>query len=219
VGTDIGGKMLAYARDRAAAQQLTQRVQFRAKDALRMLEFPDASFDLVNQRLASSWLRKWEWTKILSEYQRVTQPGGIIRITDANLIECNSPALTKIRKLMLTAFYRSGRFFKEEGSGLTSEIVPLMTRHGIQDVKSWAFTLMYRGDTEGGEYFRQDMVLAFHVLLPFFQKWTRVPDDYQEIVLQADKEMQDPDFVVEWTFLTAWGRNSDEGRRLLVRGL
>jgi hypothetical protein len=37
--------------------------------------------------------------------------------------------------------------------------------------------------------------------LSFYQKWTRVPDDYQ----QALKEMQVPDFVATWTWLTVWG--------------
>lgn len=80
VGVDISDKMLAYPRVQAQAQQLDGRVEFQAMDALRILEFPPASFDLVNQRLGNSWLRTWEWKKILLEYQRVTRPGGIIRI-------------------------------------------------------------------------------------------------------------------------------------------
>ena len=81
VGADISGKMMEYARTQAAAQQLDRRVEFQTMDALRMLEFPLSSFDLVNQRLGASWIRHWEWRKLLIEYQRVTRPGGIIRIT------------------------------------------------------------------------------------------------------------------------------------------
>jgi ubiquinone/menaquinone biosynthesis C-methylase UbiE len=112
VGADISGKMITYARERASEQQLAERVQFQRMDALQMLEFPNSSFDLVNQRLAASWLRTWEWKKLLLEYQRVTRPDGIIRITDADIIESNSPALMKIQNLFLVAFYRSGSLFK-----------------------------------------------------------------------------------------------------------
>jgi ubiquinone/menaquinone biosynthesis C-methylase UbiE len=50
VGVDISSKMLDHARTQAEAQQVSDRVQFRAMDALRMLEFPAKSFELVNQR-------------------------------------------------------------------------------------------------------------------------------------------------------------------------
>ena len=70
-GGDISGKMLSYARTKAEAAHLDERVQFYGMDALRVLEFPDSYFDLVNHRLGASWLRTWEWTKLLIEYQRV----------------------------------------------------------------------------------------------------------------------------------------------------
>lgn len=219
VGADINSKMLTYARDQARAQQLDGRVQFRTMDALRMLEFPPAYFDLVNQRFASSWIRTWEWTKILLEYQRVTRPDGIIRITDANIIESNSPALNKLNKILLETFYRSGRFFAASGDGLTCEFVRLFTQHGIQDVQRRVCTLVYRAGTENGQYFHDDIAVAFRVFLPFLQRWTRVPDDYQEIYQQAKHEMQQPDFAATWTFLTVWGTRPKHAERLLIRGL
>jgi ubiquinone/menaquinone biosynthesis C-methylase UbiE len=60
VGADISSKMLDYARKQAIAQHLDGRVRFLTMGALRILEFPASSFDLVNQRLAASWLRTWE---------------------------------------------------------------------------------------------------------------------------------------------------------------
>ena len=51
VGVDISSKMMEYARAQAESMALDGRVQFQTMDALRILEFPTASFDLVNQRL------------------------------------------------------------------------------------------------------------------------------------------------------------------------
>ncbi len=112
VGADISGKVLAHARETASAQQISHRVEFQTMDALRTLNFPSSSFDLVNQRLGTSWLRTWEWPKIFAEYQRVCRPSGIIRITEGNIvIENNSPALTKLNNVALEAVYHSGRLF------------------------------------------------------------------------------------------------------------
>ena len=60
VGVDVSSTMIQYARAQAAAQHVDSRVQFHVMDALRMLEFPPASFDLVNQRLGMSYLRTWD---------------------------------------------------------------------------------------------------------------------------------------------------------------
>jgi hypothetical protein len=80
-----------------------------------------------------------------------------------------------------------------------------MTLHGLEDVKSHLYTLVYRAGTESGQYLYEDMLHAFRVAVPFFQKWTRLPDDYEQIYQQALKEMQQPDFVATYTLLTAWG--------------
>src|SRR5262249_55624685 len=140
-------EMLEYARAQAQALHLDGRVQFQTMDALRVLEFPDASFDLVNQRFGASWLRTWEWTKILLEYQRVSRPGGIIRITEPNVVECNSPALTKLYNIALETFHRSGRLFTASRDGATSQLVRLMTQHAIEDVQTRVHTLVYRAGT------------------------------------------------------------------------
>jgi ubiquinone/menaquinone biosynthesis C-methylase UbiE len=219
-GGDISGKMLDYARSQAEAQQLDERVQFKPMDALRILEFPDASFDLVNQRFGASWLRTWEWRKILTEYQRVTRSGGIIRITEVNGGgESNSPALTKLNSLTLEAFHASGRYFTGESNGIIGHLEPLMRQHGIEDIQTRVHSLVYRLDTVEGQYYYQDVLHWYRVGLPFLQKYTRVPSDYEEMYQQALKEMQQPDFVATMTLLTAWGTTPTSGGPLQMRGL
>jgi len=67
--------------------------------------------------------------------------------------------------------------------------------------------------------FYEDMAIWFRVGLPFYQKWTYVPSDYQDIYQQALEEMQAPDFVATWTLLTVWCIRSRDGRIMLMRGL
>jgi ubiquinone/menaquinone biosynthesis C-methylase UbiE len=218
-GVDISSKMLAHARAQAEARQLDGRVQFRVMDALQRLDFPGWSFDLVNQRLGFSWLRTWDWKKIFAEYKRVTRPGGIIQITESNAaVESDSPAQAKFARMLLEAFYNSGRLFAPTIDGVTGELVHLMTEHGIENVQSQVHTLVYRVGTVEWQYLYEDMVHFSRVMVPFFQKWANVPHDYQEICQQAFKEMQQPDFVATMTLLTVWGTTRKDGRGIPMAG-
>jgi SAM-dependent methyltransferase len=206
VGIDKSPQMIAYANAQAKAQHLDERVSFQTMDALRTLEFPVSTFDLVNQRATTSWLPTWQWKPLLQEYQRVSRSGGIIRITEANLqIESTSPALTKLCRLAVEANYHAGRLWAFSGDGVTHELVRVMTEHGIENVQTRTHSLIYRVDTEMGRLFSEDMARLFRVGVPFLQKWTHVSDDYQEIYQQALEEMRQPGFVATWTLVTSWG--------------
>ncbi len=207
VGVDASLKFIEYARAQAAAEQVSDRVEFHVMDALRMLEFPNNSFDLVNQRGGMSWLRTWDWTKLLSEYLRVVRPGGVIRITETENVESNSPAFTRFGGLLTKALYQAGYDFRPDSVGVISELIPLLSQHSIQQLQTRTYVLEYRAGTPEWQGFFEDSRRFFSTYLPFLRKWTRVPDDYEEICQQALHEMQQPDFVVTWSMLTAWGNS------------
>ncbi len=206
VGVDVSNKMLEYARAQAEAEQVSDRVEFRAMDALRMLEFPADYFDLVNQRSGVSFLRKWDWPKILQEYQRVARPGGVIRVTEADFIlECNSPALSRLYQLACEAFYQAGNYFTPSSNAVINELPRLLYQYGVRDVQTRSYILEFRAGTTEGQRLAEETKLIYRTMLPFLRKWTRVPDDYEELYQQALSETQQPDFVVKWGLLTAWG--------------
>lgn len=206
VGIDISERMIDYARACANAEHVADQVTFHVMDALSSLEFPSASFDLVNQRLGVSFVRAWDWPRLLSEFQRVTRPGGIIRLTEGEVAENDcSPALTHLHHVLRQAFYNAGNFFKPQNDGLTSELAPLLRRYGLQNVQTHLYSLIYRAGTPEGQRFAEDMQHLYRTLRPFLQKWTRIPDDYDAIYRKALVEMQQPDFVATWRFLTVWG--------------
>jgi len=210
IGVDISSKILEYARAQAEAAQVSDRVQFVEMDALRMLEFPTNYFGLVNQRFGVSYLRTWDWPKLLAEFQRVTTPGGVIRLTEGDIHpENTSPALTQLYHLLLQAFYQSGHLFTPESDGITGQLAHLLHRHGVQHVQTRSYTGEGRAGTIEGQRFYEDMSRAFRTALPFLRKWTRVPDDYERIYQQALSEMQQPDFVESGGILTAWGNTPE----------
>lgn len=206
VGVDVSSRMVEYARSQARIEQVEDRVEFRTMDALRMLEIPSQYFDLVNQRTAAGYLRTWDWPKLLQEYRRVLRLGGVVRLTEgAWLGRSTSPALNRLLELVMAAFYQAGHSFTPTNDGVISELAPLLQRWGFQQVQTRSHTPEYRAGTPEGQRFFEDMRLTFRTVLPFLNKWIRVPKDYQEIYAQALNEMQQPDFVATGDLLTAWG--------------
>jgi hypothetical protein len=124
------------------------------------------------------------------------------------MVESTSPALMRREQLLLQAFFQAGHFFTPDRNGVTSELVPLLHRYGIHNVQTRIHTLEYRAGTIEGQYFAEDMGHGFRTLLPFMRKWGQMPDDYETIYQQMLSEMQQPDFVATWNFVTAWGRRS-----------
>ena len=206
IGVDVSITYVEYARAQATAAQVSDRVEFRFMDALGMLDFPDHSFHLVNQRFASSWLRTWDWPKVLQEYQRVCRAGGVVRITEPEWIPVsNSPALRRLNQLSLQAFVNAGHVFTPASDGLTSQLGTLLQQCGLEQVQTRAYTLEYHAGTLEGQRFLEDMKLIYRTGLPFMRKWTRVPDDYETLYRQMLGEVQQPGFVASLGLLTAWG--------------
>ncbi len=204
IGVDVSERMIAWARTQA--HQVSDRVEFHVMDALRMLEFPNASFDLVNQRFGGSFLRTWDWRKLLEEYQRVCRPGGIIRITEANFaVQSTSAALEQLTALLVRAFYQAGHLVALRGESLLSELEPMLHRFGLRQVQTRRLTIEYRSGTQEGQAFVENLRHVFRTCLPFLHKWTRVPDNYEALYQQALEEINHPDFVGWLELVTAWG--------------
>lgn len=207
LGVDVNARMLDFARAQAAAEGVGDRVEFYPMDALRMLEFPDAFFDLVNQRFGASWLRTWDWPRLLLEYLRVVRPKGVIRITEGIIppTSSNSPTLMHFNDLMVKASYQAGHSFHLTRDGVAGELSHLLPRYGVQHVQTRTYALEYRAGTIEGQLFAEDMAYLFQTFKPFFQKWTHVPNTYEELHQRMLTEMRAPDFVATGNLLTAWG--------------
>jgi ubiquinone/menaquinone biosynthesis C-methylase UbiE len=213
VGIDISQRMIEYARAQAQACHVDHRIEFHVMDALQTLDFPTASFDLVNLRLSSSFVRTWDWPKILTELLRVTCPSEVVRVTDCQFFQSNSPALTQLNEMLVCALFRAGHQFTQEMTGLTSRLAQMLEQYGCEQVQIKAYAIEYPAGTVEGEVFYEDMKLFFQTIRPFIQKWSCAARDYEVIYQQALGEMHQPDFHATWSFLTAWGRKPQQKSR------
>jgi ubiquinone/menaquinone biosynthesis C-methylase UbiE len=207
IGIDISHKMIDFASQRAKANKVNDRVEFQVMDALRQLEFPSDSFDLVNLRFGVSFIRKWEWPDVISEMLRVTMPGGVVRITDSEVIQVsNSLALKMFQEMVLGALYRAGHLFHDEATGIITDLAPLLKRYGVQTVQTKAYATTYSSGTIEGNAYVEDITHAMKTLKLFLQKWGSKGIDYGGICQMAREQINQPDFYAVWQLLTAWGK-------------
>ncbi len=204
VGIDIRGKSVDIAQKQAEAQQVSNRVQFRQMDALGKLDFPSLYFDLINQRGGGSYLRLWDWPRQLDEFNRMIRPGGVVRLTDMLPIESTSPALTRLQNLFFLAHYKAGHFVAPDHTGMENTIVHLLQQYGFQDIQTRIIVMEFQGDTVEGQQFYEFLRMVYQMLIPFFNKWIRLPADYQETYQQMLKDVQQPDFMATWKWFTIW---------------
>jgi ubiquinone/menaquinone biosynthesis C-methylase UbiE len=205
--------MVEYGQALAKEQGVSDRVEFSVMDALRTLEFPTGSFDLINQRLGWSYLRTWEWPNLLQEYQRVTQPGGVIRITEtAAFGETSSPALNQLYDIARDAFFHAGHLFSNDPQGITNKLAELLHQQGIQNVQTRPVRIdMGSAMTDTG---KEDIKLFLQTALPFLQKWSQVPKNYDQLRQTAQEEMEQSDFTAKWEMVTFWGTNAHRQKKL-----
>ena len=205
-GIDISQRMIAYARTQAQAQHIADRVEFHVMDALLRLDFPNGYFDLVNIRFGSSFLRTWDWPKLLQEFRRVTRSKGIVRVTDGDIApQSNSVAQQELCRMIICAMERSGHLFTTESTGVTHQLASTLTLHGYQKVQTKAYAFDFQGGTPDGQDYCETSKYAFQTLRPFLQKYGCDNNDYETLCQQAIEDMQRPDFKVTQNYLTAWG--------------
>jgi ubiquinone/menaquinone biosynthesis C-methylase UbiE len=206
-GVDISGKMLEYAREQAILHQVQDRVQFHVMDALRMLEFPGKHFDLVNLRFGISFVRTWEWAKMLQEMRRVCKPEGIVRLSDVTSISSTSQTLDYIMlQIGLPAAIRAGFAFGEERDATPVNLARLMSEHRFRDIQQANYPVEYHAGTPQHHLFVEDIRRMLHLAPAFWRKWTSVPDDYETRYERMLREVEQPDFVATWPLFTIWGQ-------------
>jgi len=206
-GFDIDKRMINYANAQVKASRL-DNARFRVMNALDRLDYPANFFDLVNVRFMAV-LPSAAWPSVIQEFMRITRPGGIIRLTEAEAYSLtNAPAFETLSGMFLQAFKRTGHGFSPDGrnSGLTPLLRPLLEKAGCQNVQIRPFVIDWSVGREEHEPIRQDIRVFTQLLQPFIAgTGVATQEELERLYLQADMEMMSEDFYALWYFLTAWG--------------
>ncbi len=92
VGVDFMKKMVEQSRERAKAESVEDRVEFRVADA-RDLPFEDDLFDAIIIESVNVFFKDKQ--KAINEYVRVAKPGGYVGITEMTWLESPLPQVAE----------------------------------------------------------------------------------------------------------------------------
>ncbi|WP_376793905.1 class I SAM-dependent methyltransferase, partial [Thermogemmatispora sp.] len=207
-GVDISGSVIEYARTQALSRGL-DNAHFRTMNVMQPLDFADGTFDLINERLLCGFMLPAAWPKLLAECHRLLKPGGIIRLTEAEMPLSTSPALERFHALMAAALKQAGQSFSADGRhiGITPVLPRLVRQAGFRDVHLRASAVEWSVGTEAHYGVLKDYVMAQELILPFLIKMGVASREELERLNQlATAEMQREDFCGLYTLLTVWGR-------------
>lgn len=212
VGIDIDEYLVQTARTEAETAHVDDRVTFSTMDALKTLEFPDASFDLVNLRFGNSFLRLWDWPNFLSEVERVTRPKGVIRITEIEVPrQSSSTALLQLSQMTVHAFFHAGHFREPEPTGLTAHLEEQLLRHNYQQIQTKRTNAIAEKKSETGKMVHQSLIIHFTRIRPFVMKWCgNDAKEYDSLYQQFLEDMQQQDdFYTHHSYFTVWGMKGE----------
>ncbi|GHO94022.1 hypothetical protein KSF_040700 [Reticulibacter mediterranei] len=206
-GVDNNDSLLQYVKAHAKVRRL-ENVQFQTMNILQPLDFPDASFDLVNARFLFSSLAPKGWPPLLQECKRILRPGGTLRLTELERTNSNSPALEKFWDIFAKALFISGRSFSRTGHiiGLTLYLGSLLHESGFQNIGGRAHTPDVSSWTPDAEMWRQHSDTTWRLLIPFLVKsGVTTEEEMQRLHTQASIEMLSDDYRGQCFHYTAWG--------------
>lgn len=206
VGIDISKLMVEYAQAQAHVRRL-QNIRFQTKDVLQPLDFPDASFDLINARFIV-FVPRIYWPTLLQECRRLLRPGGTIRLIEAEVPITTSLAFQQYAARATWAFKEAGHGFSPDGAlwGITPVLAKLLRDAGYEHVQMKADTLEWSYGTEGHQPFYNDHMVGMKLSHPFLiRKGAATQEELDRLYKEALEEMNAKDFCAIFVILRAWG--------------
>ena len=206
-GVDISRLMITFARTQAVASEVPN-TRFLVMDVSHSLRFPDASFDVINARLLFSFMRPQKWPHLVRECLRPLRPGGLLRLTECEMAQTNSPAFETLGGFLGQALKRAGQSFSPDGRtvGITPCLRNFLRDAGFERIQHEAYALDWSYGAPGHESTVQDFVIGLKLGQPFLVGAGVTTDrEYSRLYEQAVRHMQLPDFYAIWLYLSAWG--------------
>jgi ubiquinone/menaquinone biosynthesis C-methylase UbiE len=208
-GVDISRAMVDYANTRAQTQVLTN-ASFGVMDITDPLDFPDASFDLVNARLLFAVLKRDAWPAFLSECTRILRPGGLLRLTEpAQFAATSSAAVNQLLELLITqALWKTGYGFSPDGRsfGIVHILPQLLRGLGYQHVQLSTHPIEFSfGTASWADQYHNVEVISSQVK-PLFVKLGLVEADlFDQLQQRALSDMVREDFAAVGQMTTVLG--------------
>ncbi len=208
-GIDISKTMVDYANARARTQGLNN-VSFGVMDVRKPLDFADQSFDLINARFLLGILYREDWPRLLTECRRILRQGGILRLTEADVISLTtSSAFEQISALAALALHRAGYGFSPDGGtfGMTPALARLLRESGFVKIESKAHAIRFSPyDEETYADMCANIRVGAQQGRSLLNKMGLITEEaFDKLYQQMQIEMLSDDFSGVWPYMTVWG--------------
>jgi ubiquinone/menaquinone biosynthesis C-methylase UbiE len=208
-GIDVSTTVLEEAASHARVRGL-KNAHFRLMDATQPLDFPDASFDLVNARTIVGFMNPTLWPQLLRESRRIVRPGGTFRVTEFSEGLTNSAAAGTMWGLYAKALSVSGRSYDPDGRhiGIINQLPTLLRQAGFQDVQMMAHPIEHSAGTARREGWFKNYSIVFQLLKPFvINTGVMTPEGFEALYQQFQGEFLSEQFTGLEIYLTVWGES------------
>ncbi len=208
VGLDIDKGMLAFARAKAHVEKTD--VDFVEGDALQPLKFADASFDLINMRMAIGFIKRDAWPSLLQECKRVLRPGGLICLTEVEDSATNDYLFDQYGQMMYRAFHVAGHTFAESPEQshmcLSIALKKLLLNAGFTNVSHIGHDIDFSYGEVAHMPVLENIATAYENAKPFFVKYGgATSEDVDAASKHAMALIKRTDFLGMWHFISAVG--------------
>jgi ubiquinone/menaquinone biosynthesis C-methylase UbiE len=207
-GIDISKQMIDYASAYARVQHL-KNASFRVMDALKPLDFPDNSFDLVNARFIVGFTPKTSWPALLQECKRILRPGGIFRLTESEGGFSTSQACNDLSIWLFMLLKRIGFTFSPDGRsiGIMLAMRRLLREAGFENIQKMAHVTETAPGLEGYSMGVNNIKVTFQTLMPTLVKMgITTPEEFERVYDTALRDVLADDFCALGFFVTMWGQ-------------
>jgi len=167
-GIDISDMMLTYANEQKKLHEL-ENIRFIKMDARQDLRFPDRSFALVNIRTAAGYISRHTWPFLLKECARITQVGGILRVTETDRVGLtNSASFEKYTHYLTHLISKKEYGFAVDTStiGMSPVLGKLLQDAGYHDIQIASYDLDFSYGAKFYPIQLQNMEITFQSLQP-----------------------------------------------------
>jgi ubiquinone/menaquinone biosynthesis C-methylase UbiE len=209
IGIDNDPGILAFAEAQAETEDAS--VEFLRMNVLEPLQWPDASFDLVNMRLVCGFLHKSKWSTLLAECKRILRPGGILIATEQGCVLTNDSTYEQHTLRMYTAFHKAGHTFADDPATthlcVGIALKALFRQAGFMNVTHRAFDMDFSTGTEAHEAILKSYMAAFENAEPFLIRFgTATSEQVKEALAYIHSLINKPDFLDFWHFMSITGQ-------------
>jgi ubiquinone/menaquinone biosynthesis C-methylase UbiE len=206
IGGDISQLMTAYA---STLVQDFPNARFQLMNAQQPIDFPDQTFDVVQARLITAFMRTTEWPKLLNECRRILRPGGTLCLAECESAGVsNSAALEQYNALIVQAMRQTGHCFSPEGNmfGITALLPRLLEQQGFKNITQRAFALNFSAGQKAHEPIYANNRTGMKLVQPFLVHERVATQPELDILYERTlRDLQSPEFCGQWYYMAVSG--------------